>query len=169
MDGEKKRRLKVICTSSPLINLSNIDRLDLLESLYKQVIIPKAVYDEIIIKGKQDSQKLSKLITGEILRVQKVLNTSLIKALNKDLDYGESEVIALALEIKSDLIIIDETDARRIASMYVLNKTGFIGILIKAKYQGHLNLVKPYLDLAVNKGFRIHKNLYNQVLKAIGE
>ncbi len=43
--------MKVVCNSSPLVNLSRIGRLYLLEKLYTEIIIPQAVYQEVAING----------------------------------------------------------------------------------------------------------------------
>lgn len=135
--------------------MSKIKRLDLLEKIYQQIIIPTAVHDELIVKGmsKEGVNELQNLIEKNIINIQKVRNTSFDTALNKDLDYGESEVIALALEIKADLVVIDEKDARMIAEIYDLKKTGFIGVLIKAKYEGYIESVRCYLEQIMEKGF----------------
>jgi hypothetical protein len=166
-----KGKFKVICNSSPLINLSKIKRLDLLEKIYQQIIIPTAVYDELIIKGasKEGVNELQNLIEKNIINIQKVNNTSFVKALNKDLDYGESEVIALALEVKADLVVIDEKNARMIAEIYDLKKTGFLGVLIKAKREGYIKSVKSYLEQIREKGFWIDKRLYDKILEKLNE
>ncbi len=41
---------KVIVNSTPLIALSNVDKLEVLELLYGEITIPKAVYEEISAK-----------------------------------------------------------------------------------------------------------------------
>ncbi len=53
--------------------------------------------------------------------------------LKKDLDIGESAAIALAVERKAKMILLDENDARNIAEIYNLHKIGVIGILMRAK------------------------------------
>ncbi len=83
------------------------------------------------------------------------------------MDSGESEVIALAKEENADLVIIDEVDARRIADFHDLNKTGFIGILIKAKKNGLVDDVIRLIDIAVEKGFWINKDLYQQIFNSL--
>ena len=157
----------VVFNSSPLINLSKINSLDLIKKIYKQILIPNAVYDEVVIKGtnKYKIYKIEELIRNQTIKIVAVNNQEIIKIFAKDLDYGESEVLALALQLKADLVVIDETDARNIADIYNLNKTGFIGILIKAHEVGYTDSVTRYLDLAIKKGFRINSKLYDYVNK----
>ena len=99
---------KIVFNSSPIINLSKIDKLDLIEKLFVNIFIPYAVY----------------------------------------------------------LIVLDETDARNIADIYNINKTGFIGILLKANKNGLINNFKELLDKAILKGFWINKILYKQIISA---
>jgi predicted nucleic acid-binding protein len=63
---------------------------------------------------------------------------SLINLLQKDLHEGESETIALAVQLATDVIFLDESEARRIARVYGLNITGVIGILIRARREGRI-------------------------------
>ena len=160
---EKSDSNIVIFNSSPIINLSKINSLDLIKKIYKQILIPKAVYNEVLIKGtnKDNIYKIEELINTQIIKIAIVNNQEIIKVFAKDLDYGESEVLALALQLNADLVVIDETDARNIADIYNLNKTGFIGILIKAQEAGYIDSVIRYLDLAIQKGFRINSKLYD--------
>lgn len=161
----------VIFNSSPLINLSKIDCLNLIPKLYKQIIIPEAVYREAILQGekKKGHEKIKKLFNEKKISVRSIENIELVKSLKKDLDDGESEVIVLGLQLNADLVVIDESDARQIADLYNLNKTGFIGILIKAKQKGHINSVKRYLDAAIESGFRINAKLYKVIIEKTGE
>ena len=70
----------------------------------------------------------------------------MLQLLRRDLDDGESEVIALAVEQRADLVLLDESDARRTADLYSLSKTGIIGLLIRAKQEGHIDSLKVELD-----------------------
>jgi len=70
----------------------------------------------------------------------------LLRLLRRDLGDGESEVIALAVEKRANLVLLDESDARRTADLYGLSKTGIIGLLIRAKQEGHIDSLKTDLD-----------------------
>ena len=162
---------KVVCNSSPIINLTKINSLYLLEKLYGQVFIPVAVYNELVVEGinKKGAKEIKSLVEKNVISIKKVNNISFVKALNKDLDLGESEVIALALQINAELIIVDELDARKFAELYELKKTGFIGILIKAKNEGYLSSVKEYIDRAIEEGFWLNEKLYVNIMKLLDE
>lgn len=106
----------VISDATPIISLIKIECLDVLEKLYKNIIIPKAVYDELIINTDyQDEIDIIKRCTFlEIKNVEENLSVLLLQRQLK-LDRGESEAIVLANNINANLIIIDELKARRIA------------------------------------------------------
>ena len=155
----------VIFNSSPLINLAKIDKLSLIEKLYGKIIIPEAVYNEVFIAGKNKNNtiKIFNLVENNLVEIIKIKNKELVKSFSRELDYGESEVIALAIDLNADLVVIDEIEARNIADVYDLNKTGFIGILIKAEKLGLVNSALELIDLAIEEGFRIDKKLYEYV------
>jgi predicted nucleic acid-binding protein len=168
---EKKKKIKIICNSSPIIGLAKVGRLDIIENLYREIIVPEAVFDELIIKGedKEETAEITKLFDRNIVTVQKVSNRNLIRALRKDLDYGESEVIVLALELQADLVVLDEKEARDMAEFYNLKKIGLLGILIRAKERGLISSVKEYMDRLIKAGFRIDKNLYELIAVSLDE
>jgi len=79
------------------------------------------------------------------IEVKQTKDKNLIKLLESHLDYGESEAIALALEIDADLILLDDLDARETARIYDLQITGTIGILLRAKFEGKIVSLKDTL------------------------
>ena len=169
--SKKGKNQKIVCNASPIINLSKIDKLDLIKKLYQKIIIPGAVFKELIVRGhdKENIPAIKSLIANNIIEVQEVQSNALVRALEKDLDPGESAAIALAAQINAELIILDERDARETAEMYNLKKTGFIGILMKAKQKGFIDSVKKCLDQAIEKGFWIDEKLYQTIIKKLNE
>jgi predicted nucleic acid-binding protein len=169
--SKESKDQKIVCNASPIINLSKINKLDLIEKLYQKIIIPGAVFKELIVRGhdKENIPAIKSLIDNNIIDVQEVQSNALVRALEKDLDPGESAAIALAAEINAELIILDERDARETAEIYNLKKTVFIGILMKAKQKGFIDSVKKYLDQAIEKGFWIDEKLYQTIIKKLNE
>ena len=156
--------LKVVSNSSPLIHLSKIGLLDILEKLFDEIIIPEAVYDECVVDGgeRRDAKSLEQaewIITKSIGKE----NLNLKRAFLKDVDEGEAEAIVLALEESADLILLDEYDARELARNHDLNITGVIGILLQAKKLGILENAKDHLENLRKSGFWIHDELYEKV------
>ncbi len=106
--------MKVVSNSSTLIALARINHLDILEKVVKKLIIPSAVYDDIVIKGAGRSGAIE-VREAKWIEKRNVSDQELVMRLNSILGLGESEAIALAKEIKADLLILDDDKARKAA------------------------------------------------------
>ncbi len=82
---------------------------------------------------------------------------------------GESEALALALEVHADLILIDDKAARRLASSLHLPFLGVLGLLLKAKDAALIPAVRPRLDALRKLPFHISPRLHEAVLRDAGE
>ena len=90
--------------------------------------------------------------------------------MSNELDIGEAEAIALAVEIQADQVLIDERRGRLVATRLNLRCIGILGILVEAKIQGLIAEVQPLLDALVNEaGFWVAEPLYNSILRLVGE
>ena len=158
----------VVSNTSPLSNLAAIGRLELLQQLYGRILIPPAVYQEIIDSGETDPATLA-IQTLDWIDCHSITNQSLLQKLQINLDPGEAEAITLAVELKAERLIIDERRGRNEAIQLGLQVTGLLGILIAAKQQGFISLVQPLLDDLRANGFWIHDRLYTEILQLAGE
>jgi predicted nucleic acid-binding protein len=159
----------VVSNTSPIINLAAVEQLPLLEQLYYQISIAQAVYDEIVVAG-AGLPGADAVSAGLWIERKAVTNTALVTLLEADLDKGEAATIALALEVKADLVLLDEKRGRQIANRLGLKVVGIIGILIEAKNRGLILLVKPVLDeLMAKAGFWVSPAFYADILQLAGE
>ena len=142
----------VASNTSPIMNLAAVDQLVLLQQLYAKVIIPQAVYEELVIGGEQPGS--AEVQTFGWIETKSVTDQTLVTALLGELDKGESEAIALAKELQAERLLLDERRGRAVAFRFGLRVTGVLGVLIEAKRKGHLQIVKPVLDaLVAEAGF----------------
>ena len=161
----------VVSDTSPLSGLAIAGYLSLLEQIYDEVIIPVAVANELR-RGGQDNPRITEVLALDWVEVQQPKNLALVETLQADqnLDRGESEAIALALELKADELLIDERLGRREASRLGLSITGLLGILLVAKRRGLVGAIRPIMDDLINEaGFRVSSQLYADVLAMAGE
>ena len=119
----------VISNTSPISNLAAIGQLDLLQQLYGTIIIPPAVYQELINSGDTDPATLA-VQTLSWIQTQPVSDRVLLETLQSNLDPGEAEAITLAVEIHADRLIIDERRGRNEAIRLGLQVTGLLGISV---------------------------------------
>jgi predicted nucleic acid-binding protein len=162
----------VIGDSSSLIHLSAIGRLGLLHDFHGTLTIPQAVWQEVVQQGlgRQGVKEVESAIREGWIEIRAASNQPLLTSLKQDLDDGEAEVIALAIEHQAELVLLDETEARRVAEIFGLKKTGAIGILIRAKLEGKIQDLRTELDrLRTVGGFWIEEGLYKAVLQSVGE
>lgn len=162
----------VISDSSTLIHLSAIGRLALLKEFFGRVVVPPAVWQEVVERGagRAGVAEVEAASREGWIETRDVTNEVLLRLLRRDLDRGEAEVIALAVEYQADLVLLDESEARQIAGTFGLRKTGVIGVLIRAKLESKIAALRPDLDnLRDQAGFWIEEKLYRKVLSEVGE
>ncbi len=160
----------IVSNTTPIISLTKIGLLSLLEDLFAEIIIPEGVYDELI-QNKKFENEAKVIQASKFLKVMHVENEFAVKLLQKqlNLDLGESEAITLADTLQSNLLMIDERKARIIAKNMGLKLTGTLGILVMAKKRNKINVIRPYLDQLIDCGIRIGDSLYHEILISVGE
>lgn len=159
----------VVSNTSPLTNLAAIGQFDLLRRLYSTLYIAEGVWDELNAHGGcwPGSDEVA---AAPWISRHRVQNQALVTSLRRDLDRGEAESIALALEQRAALILLDEKEARRAAERQELRVAGVVGILLEAKRRGMVQAVRPHLDaLRHAAGFYVRDALYERALKLAGE
>jgi hypothetical protein len=154
----------VISDTTAISNLIQIGALNLLKDIYNEIIIPTAVYNELLVL---DSNELPvrKQLNQDWFKIETVIKDSTFLSLSVELDIGEVEAITLAIQKKADYLLIDEKEGRKIAVEKELKIIGTLGILIEAKRQKLIESVKTKMDDLMNIGFWINPKLYNRVIE----
>ena len=153
------------------MNLSIIGYHFLLQEQFGEIWVPSAVLQELRLGDRFPGWKnIQDGLDAGWIRVQKVDDEAFVQVLREDLDIGEAEAIALALQIKADRVLLDERDGRRVARLSGLKTTGVLGILLQAKYEGWVGSLKDVMKrLQTECGFRIGSSLFAEVLSVGGE
>lgn len=130
----------LIADSSALIALAVVDKLEVLETLFGEVYVPRAVYNEISHRSKSKSEKLANYCHNKVLDIVSEVN------LNITLGTGESEAIILYKEKNADFLLCDDKKAKRFARNFGVNVIGSLGILLKAKEANLIGELAPLIE-----------------------
>lgn len=157
----------IIADSSPLIALAIIGELGLLPRLYQRVVIPPAVWNEVIVQGAglPGAEAVSRCTWLEA----QTPAADFLAPLSILVDRGEAEALALAQTIPDSAVLLDDAQARRVAERFGIARIGTLGILRRAKKAGWLAEIKPHLITLRQNGIYIRQNLIDAVLRDVGE
>ena len=126
----------VVSDTTPLHYLILIGRDSVLEKLYRQVIVPPAVLQELGHPAAPPAVSAWVKAPPAWLTVQ---SPASIPPRFDNLDFGERQALALAKEIHADLVLLDDKVARRFAESETLKVKGTLGIVADAAKAGLLN------------------------------
>jgi predicted nucleic acid-binding protein len=158
----------VVADATPLIALAKLERLTLLSELFGAIVIPQAVYDEVVSNTPNRPGSLE-VRQATWIQVQAITNQAKLADLLADLDLGEAEALVLAEELHADWILLDESKARLIAQISGLKFIGTIGLLLLAKQTGTITMLRPLLDELRAKNFHLSQKLYQATIDKAGE
>lgn len=157
---------KVVVNASPLILLSKVDLADLLPKLFTEVVVPGAVWQEIMSGGENDPTAR----TLSSLRVKRVAVEAVAsEILVWNLGDGESDVLTFALANQGYRAAIDDKAARSCARSLGINILGTGGMLILAKRRGLIESVGTELQRLVQAGLWISAEMIDLLRKQAGE
>jgi predicted nucleic acid-binding protein len=159
----------VVSDTTPLIGLASIQRFDVLRQLFGEVYIPPAVYDEAVVKGREEGGAKREVSTATWIKVIEVKNRLAVEALLDEMDLGEAEAIVLAREIGADWVLMDEKKGRQKLLQMGINKIGTVGILLKAKQVGLVPAIRPEIEKLRQHGFSISQDVIDAVLQQAHE
>ena len=148
--------MKAIANATPLIALALLERLDLLRNLFDEVIVPVAVYDEVVTNayGRPGAALIRQVDWLQLASpgVQLTIEPMLL-----GLDPGETAVLLLARESDPDWVLVDERQARRVARAMGLPVKGTLGILLSVALSGLLSREEALEDMKrlVDSGIRV--------------
>lgn len=165
-------KIQVMCNTGPIIGLLSIGKLPLLWTLFENVMIPQAVYDEICaesMKHQDEIQTVKEAIRNGNITIYRVNNKEIVDSMYGRLHKGELEVIVGAKERGIKLAVIDDLSARKLADEIMLDTIGIVGLLLAAKRDGIVDEIKPDIDKLRNNGYYISERLYRKVLEKAEE
>jgi len=162
-----------VSNSGPLIHLTLAGLLDYVFKLFDLIIIPPQVYDEIIIKGKEqghsDAYILERAIKNKKIQVRTVKQSNSTITSFK-LHEAEINAILLSLQSNTDTILLDDEEARIYARKLGIRVSGTLGILIKLFKDDYFGKSKALQYLKkINEIMYLSSDVYCYVEKIIEE
>lgn len=157
--------VNIVFNSSPLIFLARLDVLDKWVETPNNFYLPKSVADEIEAKQDQPRTDIVSLIDYRQIEVREVTLVSLATSLNKRLGKGESDAIALSIELQADYIILDDLVARREAMRLGLNIKGTLAVIKKLRDEGKITIddLDDLYQKLVEIKFRVKRGIFNDI------
>jgi predicted nucleic acid-binding protein len=151
----------VVADSGPLHYLILLERIDLLQRFYGQVLVPEPVANELSAAGAPAIVR--EWITNRPAWVDvRPVPPDAVSTITDDLDLGERAAIALAETVHADLLLIDEAAGRAEAKRRHLRVTGTLGVLRGGAEQGLVN-VPDLLERLKATSFYLDETLLNTV------
>lgn len=156
MSASERWDSKAVTNSTCLIGLERIERLDILPQVFSTITIPTAVAAEVGIEA-------------DWLIVRTVQNLAVVATLKTQVDSGEAEAIATAMELGDVFVILDDRKARLLSLQLSLKVIGTVGMLLRAKRFGVIAEIKPLLTALNQVDFRISQALIQKAVQIAGE
>ena len=145
---------KVYVDTSSLILLTNINELSILKLVYESVYITIPILEEFKHK-----------VPWWINLDKEKYNIKHHPVIGK----GEASLFSVASVNKDVYLILDDYKARKLATLYNINFTGTLGVLIVAKQLGYINKIKPLIDKINLTDFRLSSDIQAKALLLAGE
>ena len=161
----------VVSDTTPIISLLKVGQLELLQKLYKTVLVPQAVYRELTENPAYINEADIIKNTDYLLAVtvENVKSVNVLRAVT-GLDEGESEALIMYDEQDADVLLMDEQKGRRVAKRLNVRHIGTAGILMLAYDKGLIQAVKvkECIDIMLAHEIRLGKSICNTVMAHVG-
>ena len=150
----------VISDAGPIFSLAIVDQLELLEHLFDEILIPKAVWEEVT--KDRTTEHYGRVVDYFQNRVKEISGSNNLTFV---MDYGESEAVILCHELQADFLLIDDRKARDIAENFGIKCIGTIGILSIAREKGIVDELRPIFEMFLKRKRYFSLKLLNMILK----
>ena len=161
----------VVSDTTPIISLLKAGQLELLQKLYKTILVPQAVYRELT-ENPAYVNEADIVRNAEFLLVTAVENIKSVNVLRavSGLDEGESEALIMYDEQNADVLLMDEQKGRRVAKRLNVRHIGTAGVLMLAYDKGIIQAgkVRECMDIMLANDIRLGKSVCNTVMEHIG-
>ncbi len=155
-----------VVNASPIIALAKVDRLHLLDDLCNELIVPEAVVAEILAGPPSDHAR--RAIEGGWATTA-AANRITPDLLEWGLGTGETAVLAVAMELTTATVVLDDAAARTCAKALGIGMIGTLGVVLRAKRKAMISSAADVLKALRAAGLRLDDNVIRSALQGIGE
>lgn len=157
--------MQIVLNSSPLIFLAKLSYLNQFIEYPDDFYIPQSVAEEISAKSDPASKTIQTLINAGKLQVRTSNLITLLNSLNQRLGKGESEAIALGIELNADYILLDDSAARREAKRLGLSIKGTLAVIKNINKDGKINIesLDNLYQQIIEIEFRVKRSLFDEI------
>ncbi len=156
----------LVADSSALIALAVCDSLNLLDLLFTEVKVPRAVFVEVSKKSKKEADLLAHYLEDKIIDVE-IDRNYIIK--EGTIEIGELEAMTLYKQLAANWLLIDDRRARKIAELNQIKIIGSLGVLLLGKKKGYLTTIKSKIDILKKSDIFFSEELLQNTLTLAGE
>jgi len=159
----------IISDSSPLIYLAKLNKLDLIKDIYKKILIPREVYQEIVMgddSNKEEIVLIESLIESKFIQIKEVKK---IKKEIKSLHKGELKAINLCFNEKIKDILIDDKEAYGLCKLFNLNPIRTTALLLEC-VKRKLIKKEEYKELLIQlseEGYFLTLNVFEYLMGTV--
>ncbi len=153
----------LIADTSPIISLLLIERLNVLEQLFPEFLLPQAVWEEL-----QSHHEIS-IYEDELKRLAPQVRKITYHFPISGIDRGETEAIMLCRELQADYLLIDDKKAREKAELFDIKCIGTLALLFLARQKGLIEELRPLFEQFLEKRRYYAKTYLNLFLRKAGE
>ena len=157
----------IVSDTGPIIAFARLGRLSLLRQVFDVLIIPEAVFDELVRSG-SDQPGAPEAIQGEWIQRRAVAGQEAVAQLPPRLHAGEREAIVLAQELGIQ-VLVDEQRGRAAARAMGMEPVGSLRVLAEAKALGIILAVRPIIEELQAIRYWIDQSIIRDFLEEIGE
>ena len=156
-----------ISNTSPLVYLYRIQALEWLPKLFSRVWVPTAVVEELT-EGQRRGFDVPGPSAYSWLQIVDPRATP-SEWLSLDLGLGELAAMALTLENRNHVVLLDDMLARRTAQAAGLMVWGTLKVLLEAKSQGLTGKIEPFINRLSESGMWLSGEIRERILALAGE
>lgn len=151
----------VVADTSPLNYLILLQQPEILAKLYGRVVAPTAVLVELQHPDAPESVRTWAAAPPSWIEV--VIAKKIDPTLAPELGAGEREAISVALELRADLLLIDERIGRQAAAARQLQVAGTLAVLLRAGLLDMVDFPSALREIQL-LGFRVSREIETTML-----